>query len=94
MPSRALTSAASSTACRWISNAARRAADHMVLQRHRRTEYRHDTVAGELVDSSAISLHHVTSSGPENFGHQLTKALGAHGGGNLHRLHDIQRIAQ
>ena len=33
-------------------------ANSVVLQRHRRTEHRHDAVAGELVHRAAVPLHH------------------------------------
>ena len=62
--------------------------NRVVLQRHRRTEHRHDPVAGELVDGAAVALHHRRRA-VEQFGHDLAQPLGAHRSGDVHRMHDI-----
>ena len=60
----------------------------MVLQRDRRTEQRHDAIAGELVHRTAVALDH--SSAPvEEIPHDLAQSLGIQDGGQIHRPHDV-----
>ncbi len=58
-------------------------ADSVILQRHGRTEDRHDAVAGELVHRAAIPLHYRRST-VDQVGHDLTQPLGTDGGCDVH----------
>ena len=57
-------------------------ADSVILQRHRRTEQRHDPVAGELVHRAAITLHYRRSA-VDQVGHDLAQSLRPDGRGDV-----------
>jgi hypothetical protein len=63
-------------------------ANGVVFQRHRRTEHRHDPVAGELCDRGAVTLHHPRSAVGE-LGHDLPEPLRANSRGYVHRVDHI-----
>jgi hypothetical protein len=60
----------------------------VVLQRHRRTEHRHDAVTGELVDHAAVPLHHRPAPVGE-FCHDFPQPLRTHRRSNVHRMHHV-----
>jgi hypothetical protein len=60
----------------------------MIFQRGWRPEHRQDSVAGELVDRSAITLHHFSRT-IDQLGHDLAQPLSPHGRGNIHRMNYI-----
>ena len=60
----------------------------VILQGHWRTEHRHDPVAGELVDGTAVTLHHRRRA-VEQVGHDFTQPLRTHDRGDVHRMHDV-----
>ena len=62
--------------------------DCVILQRHRRTEHRHDPVTGELVHRTAVSLHHRRAAVGE-VGHDLAQPLGPHRRSDVHRMHHV-----
>ncbi len=68
-----------------ILNAQRRqtGTNSVVLQRHWRTEHRHDPVAGELVHRAAVTLYYCRST-VDQVGHDLTKPLGTDGRCDVH----------
>ena len=60
----------------------------MILQRHRRTEHRHDAVTGELVHRAAVPLHHGRAAVDE-IGHDLAEPLRTHRRSDIHGVHHI-----
>ena len=62
--------------------------NRVILEGHRRTEHRHDPVAGEFVDGSSVLPHHCRRS-VEQLGHELAKSLRTHRRGDVHRLHHV-----
>jgi hypothetical protein len=60
----------------------------VILQCQRRTEHRHDPVAGELVDSAAVSLHNPSRT-VDQLGHDFAQPLRTHCGGEVHRVDHI-----
>jgi hypothetical protein len=75
---------------RRILNAQRRktSADSVILQRRRRTEDRHDPVAGELVHGAAIPLHQRRAP-VGKVSHDLSQSLGTNGGGDFHPVDHV-----
>jgi hypothetical protein len=69
---------------RFLLNAHRRqaGANSMVLQRDWCAEHRHDAVAGELAQRSAVALHHGRGT-VEQFGHDLAQPLRSHRRGDV-----------
>ncbi len=63
-------------------------AESVVLQRHRRTEYRHDPVTGELVHRAAVALNH-RSTTLDQLGHDLAQPLRTNGCCDVHRMHHV-----
>jgi hypothetical protein len=62
--------------------------DSVVLQRDRRTEHRHDAVAGELVHRSAVAFHHCRAP-VGKLCHDLAQSFCPDGCGDIHRMNDI-----
>ena len=60
----------------------------MILQRHRGTKEGHQTIAGELVDGSLITLHHCRRA-VEQFVHDLLESLRVERRRELHRADDV-----
>ena len=60
----------------------------MVLQRDRRTEHRHDAVAGELVHRAAVALDD-NGRAVDQLGHDLAQPLRADRRRDVHRMHHI-----
>ena len=60
----------------------------MVLESHRRSEHRHDAVAGELVDRGAIALDQPHGA-IDQFGHNLAESFRTNRGRNAHGLHHV-----
>ena len=62
--------------------------ERVVLQRARRSEHRHDAVAGELVDRAAVTLHHLGAA-VNQFGHDFAQPLRTHRRGDVHGMHHV-----
>ncbi len=60
----------------------------MILQRHRRTEHRHDPVASEFVDRAAVPLYNGGTAVSE-VGHDFPQPLCAHRRRDVHRMNHI-----
>ncbi len=60
----------------------------VILQRHRRTEHRHDPVTGELVHRAAIARHHRRGA-VDQFGHDLAQPLRTHRRRDIHRVDHV-----
>ena len=75
---------------RFLLNAQGRQAgpDGVVLQRHRRAEHGHDSVARPLCDRAAVALHYSRATVGQ-VGDDLAPPLRTHRRGDVHRMHYI-----
>ncbi|KZS75002.1 hypothetical protein A4G29_02575 [Mycobacterium kansasii] len=60
----------------------------MVLQRRRRAEHRHEAIAGELVDGTAVALHD-RGCAVDEVGHDHSQPFRADGCRDVHRPHHV-----